>query len=139
MGVFFVNWFKIVAVNVEVRSGNGRNLAATRGEAEARKGLFAAAGGFIEDGAVDFGDYCVFVAAAVHMVGGGRGGGAEGERIEFGLREEAEVDHRKRLDVKGVVVGGGVRRGHGIAIRLRLVRLGEETESDLMKTRRGTE
>lgn len=71
----------------------GRRLGLARSEAETRVGLFATAGGFVENGAVDFGDQNVVV-----VVGGGKGGcigrgrRAEREREEFGLREEAEVD-----------------------------------------------
>lgn len=73
-------------------------------EAEFGVGLLATAGGLVENGTVDFGDYGVVFGAAVAVSGAG-----EGEGVEFGLREEAEVDQRKRVDV----VGGGFRRRHG--------------------------
>ena len=64
-----------------------RAAARPRGrESATHIGLFAAGGGLIENSAVDFrGDDVVFV-----RVNGG--GGAEGEREEFGLGEGAEVD-----------------------------------------------
>lgn len=67
--------------------GGGKGLAG--GEAESGVGLFAAAGGLVEDGAVDLGDDEVVGAAGVE--GGGGGGGAVGEGVEVGLGEEAEV------------------------------------------------
>lgn len=72
-------------------------------ETEFGVGLLAAAGGFVEIGTVDFGDYGIVVAVAVAM-----GGGGEGEGVQFGLSEETEVDEWERLDG----VGGGFRRRH---------------------------
>lgn len=60
----------------------GGELGVARGKAEAGVGLFSAAGGFIEDGAVDFGDQNVVVEAAV---GVRCRGGCEGEGVKFGL------------------------------------------------------
>lgn len=64
----------------EKRGGGsgGRRLGFARSEAETRVGLFATAGGFVENGAVDFGDQNVVV-----VVGGGKGGGiGRGGRAE---------------------------------------------------------
>lgn len=53
-----------------------------RGEAEAGISLFAGGGGDVEDGAINLGNDDMVAAAGVE--GGGR---AEGERIEFRVRE----------------------------------------------------
>ena len=92
-------------------------MGVPRGEAEAGVGLLAAAGGLVEDGAVDLGDQNVVVAAAVGLGRGGGGGGAEGEGEELRLREKAEVDEGKRVQPETAVVGGGVHaggEGHGM-------------------------
>ncbi|PON73228.1 hypothetical protein PanWU01x14_060690, partial [Parasponia andersonii] len=77
--------------------GGRRQLGVARGEAEAREGLLAAAGGFVEDGTVNFGDQNVVVAAAAAVrVRRGRGRG-EREGKEVGLGQEAEVDEGNRI------------------------------------------
>lgn len=57
-----------------------------RSQSKAGKGLFAAARGFIEDGAIDFGSGNVTVVLAIAE----RGAKREGK--EFGLGEKAEID-----------------------------------------------
>lgn len=66
--------------------GGGGGFGLARGEAEARVGLFAAAGGFVEDGAIDFGNHNVVAEWIECPVG------AEGKGVEFRLGEEAEID-----------------------------------------------
>lgn len=121
LGVFFIDGLGIMAGNLNGGGGNRRDLAVPRGEAEAREGLLTTAGGFVENGAVNFGDCCIVVTAAMNVARG-----AKGERVEFGLREEAEVDEWDRVDVHKVVVGRGIHSGHGIAIRLRLCEFGRD-------------
>lgn len=118
LGIFFIDGLGIVIIILN--GGNGRRgLGIARSETEFREGLLAAAGGFVENGTVNFGDYGVVVIWA--MIGKRR---TKRERKEFGLREKTEVDERERLDVKELVVVVGRRRIHGgghigIAISLR--------------------
>lgn len=79
------------------------------GQTKAEVGLFPAAGGLIEDGAVDFGD------RDDDVILGGRGGGGdgeEGEGVELGLGEEAEVNQGQALEGKRPAVVGGRGGGH---------------------------
>jgi len=107
-GVFFLLRLRNVEGNVEGGGGGNRGILFALVEAEFGVGLFAAAGGFVEIGTVDFGNHGVIVAVTAVAVSGA----GEGEGVEFGLREEAEVDEGKRADA---VVGGGFRfrRRHG--------------------------
>lgn len=91
-------------------AGCGGRVGGAAGEAEAGVGLLAAAGGLVEDGAVDFGVDDVVGAAEVE-----RGVGAEGEGGEFGLGEEAEIDDWEGGELEEVVGRGidGRRRHHG--------------------------
>lgn len=123
MGAFFVDGLGILAGNLNGGGVNRRDLVVARGKPEAREGLLTTAGGFVENGAVDFGDYRIVVTAAKNV-----GRGAKREGVEFRLGEEAEVDEWERLDVEEVVVGGGIHRGHGIAIRLRLCKVGRDRD-----------
>lgn len=77
----------IVGYSAGEGGGGGGGMGLAGGEAEAGVGLFATAGGFVEDGAVDLGDDEVVVAAA-----GVEGGGEVGEGVEVGLGKKAEVD-----------------------------------------------
>lgn len=109
-GVFFLLRLRNVEGNVEGGGGGNRGILFALVEAEFGVGLFAAAGGFVEIGTVDFGNHGVIVAVTAVAVSGA----GEGEGVEFGLREEAEVDERKRVDA---VVRSGFqlrfRRRHG--------------------------
>lgn len=67
--------------------GNNAGILFLFVETEFGVGLLAAASGFVEIGTVDFRDYGIVIAVAVTI-----GGAGEGEGVEFGLSEEAEVD-----------------------------------------------
>lgn len=57
--------------------GGGRKLGFTRSEAEARVGLFTAAGALVEDGAVNLGNDDVVAEAEVDGRSGGKREGVE--------------------------------------------------------------
>lgn len=69
--------------------------------------MLAAAGGFVENGAVNFGS-----EEFGFGIGRGRDGGAQRQREEFGLGEEAKVDDWDRFEVKEVRMVVEIGRAH---------------------------